>query len=94
LQLGVLPAGFAVRNSMRWMLEAAGVSASGWRGALRIRLLGLAYLSAFRVFLDDDSGDLTRTMAALDRALRRVEPLLALPSTGDSAATTQAASNP
>jgi AcrR family transcriptional regulator len=93
MQLGVLPAGFALRNSMRWMLEAAGISASGWRGALRIRLLGLAYLSAFRVFLEDDSGDLTRTMAALDRALRRAEPLLALPSTEDCA-TTQAASNP
>jgi AcrR family transcriptional regulator len=86
LQLGALPAGFAIGNSMRWMLEAAGISASGWRGALRIRLLGFAYFSAFRVFLDDDSGDLTRTMAALDRALRRVEPLLALETSDKGAA--------
>jgi AcrR family transcriptional regulator len=80
LQLDALPAAFALRRSMGWMLEASGVVASGWRGAVRTRLLGLAYLAAFRAFLDDDSIDLARTMAALDRALRRIEPLLALPA--------------
>jgi len=83
LQLDALPAGLALPRSMGWMLEAAGISADGWRGALRTRILGLAYLAAFRVFLDDDSADLTRTMAALDRALRRAEPLLALPAIDD-----------
>jgi hypothetical protein len=42
-------------------------------------VLAVAYLAAFSVFLEDDSADLTRTMAALDRALRRAEPLLGLP---------------
>jgi AcrR family transcriptional regulator len=78
LQLDALPAGLALPRSMAWMLEAAGIPADGWRGAVRARVLSLAYLAAFRVFLDDDSADLTRTMAALDRALRRAEPLLAL----------------
>jgi AcrR family transcriptional regulator len=79
LQLDALPAVFALCYSMGWMLEASGIASSGWRGMLRTRLLGLAYLIAFRAFLDDDSADLARTMAALDRALRRIEPLLALP---------------
>ena len=79
LRLDALPALAALPRSMAWMLEAAGIPASGLRGALRARVLGFAYLSTFRTFLEDDSADLARTMAALDRALRRAEPLLGLP---------------
>jgi hypothetical protein len=39
-------------------------------------VLGTAYLAAFRVWLDDDSVDLARTMASLDKALKRALPLL------------------
>ncbi len=60
-------------RSMRWMLEASGIAASGLGGALRIKLTAAAYLAALRVFLRDDSADLGRTMAALDRSLRRLE---------------------
>ncbi|MGH7075226.1 MAG: TetR/AcrR family transcriptional regulator [Stellaceae bacterium] len=56
-------------NSMAWMLEAAGISAEGWRGRARILALAAAYGTVFRTFLDDDSEDLSRTMAALDRRL-------------------------
>ena len=56
---------------MAWMLEAAGISAAGGRGAWRVRLLAALYLSVFRIFLDDDSTDLAKTMAALDQRLRR-----------------------
>ncbi len=63
-------------NSMAWMLEAAGLSAAGWRGRLRVRLLAALYLGVLRVFLRDDSPDLTKTMATLDRRLRRAESLL------------------
>lgn len=83
LQLDALPAGLALPRSMGWMLEAASIPAAGLRGALRARVLGFAYLAGFRVFLEDDSADLTRTMAALDRALRRAEPLLGLPKSSD-----------
>lgn len=78
LKLAALPAAFALPRSMTWMLEAAGISADGFSGMARARVLAIAYLAAFRVFLEDDSADLTRTMAALDRALRRAEPFLAL----------------
>jgi AcrR family transcriptional regulator len=72
--------------SMAWMLEAAGVSAERLTGAVRVKVLSLVYLSTLRVFLDDESADLTRTMAALDRALRRAEPFLRLASSTDGQA--------
>jgi AcrR family transcriptional regulator len=65
-------------NSMSWMLELAGVSASGWRGQMRAKLLLGIYLSVLRTWLDDDSPDMTKTMAALDRRLRQAESWLGL----------------
>ncbi|HEV2675723.1 MAG TPA: TetR family transcriptional regulator [Aliidongia sp.] len=65
-------------RSLGWMLEAAGISASGLKGAVRVKLLGLAYLATVRVWLEDDSADLARTMASLDRALKRAEPFMRL----------------
>ncbi|HEX7967502.1 MAG TPA: hypothetical protein VF502_04735 [Stellaceae bacterium] len=66
----------ALLRSMGWMLEAAGISAAGWWGRLRANLLAGLYLSVLRIFLGDDSADLTQTMAALDRRLRRAESFL------------------
>lgn len=71
--LAVLP---AFGNSMAWTLEAAGVSASGLSGALRIKGLSIIYLATLHTWLQDDSADAARTMAALDRALRRTEMLI------------------
>jgi AcrR family transcriptional regulator len=78
----------ALLRSMGWMLEGAGISAFGWRGAFRARVLAALYLSVFRIFLDDDSTDLAKTMAALDRRLRRGQSWLGMASTtaGDAAA--------
>jgi AcrR family transcriptional regulator len=64
----------ALLRSMAWMLEAAGLDASGLRGALRARGLALVWLAALRAFLSDESEDLGTTMAALDKALKRAEP--------------------
>jgi len=61
------------RRSLAWMLEAAGIPSDGIAGALRIKGLGLVYLAVFRVWLKDDSADLSRTMAALDARLRQAE---------------------
>ncbi len=65
------------RRSLRWMLEAAGLDSGGLRGQLRISGLGMVYLSVLRVWLDDDSDDMARTMAALDKRLKRIESLIA-----------------
>ncbi len=69
----------ALLRSMAWMLEAAGIGAAGWRGALRVHVLAGVYLSVLRVFLGDESVDLAATMAALDRRLRAVEGVLGGP---------------
>jgi AcrR family transcriptional regulator len=60
-------------GSMEWMLEAAGLGGSGLRTALRARALALLYLAVLRVWAEDDSPDLGRTMAALDARLRQAE---------------------
>lgn len=59
--------------SQQWMLSAAGIDASGPRGAVRTLGLATVYASVVRTWLDDDDPGLARTMAALDRRLRRGE---------------------
>ena len=65
----------ALRRSMYWMLEAADLSGAGMRGRLRVAALTALYLSAIPVWLRDDSADMARTMAALDRRLKRLDRL-------------------
>ncbi len=69
-------------GSMRWMLEAAGVRSSGRVGRLLVKGLGAVWLATLTVWRRDDSADMARTMAALDRNLRRAERLFALLPTG------------
>jgi AcrR family transcriptional regulator len=57
----------------RWMLEAAGIGAGGLDGMTRAAGLASVYGSVFRIWLEDDDPGLARTMAALDRRLRRGE---------------------
>ncbi len=60
-------------KSMVWMLECAGVDANGARGAVKALGLMGVYLYALRAWMNDESEDLSKTMAALDRALGRAE---------------------
>jgi hypothetical protein len=60
------------------MLAAAGISADGLCGLARIQGLKAIHLAALRAWMKDDSADLAATMAALDRALRQAERLLAM----------------
>src|SRR3546814_9984604 len=60
-------------RSMAWMLEAADIPSDGAAGRLRAQGLAAIWLSTLRVWVDDDSPDMARTMAALDRNLRRAE---------------------
>ncbi len=63
-------------SSMHWMLEAAGIPTDGATGSLRITGLATLYASVFRTWLEDDDPGQARTMAALDRRLRRAERTL------------------
>ena len=60
-------------RSMNWMLEAAGIETGGLRGAAKVAGLTGLYLKILRVWKEDESRDLSRTMAALDKALGRAE---------------------
>ena len=66
---------------MAAMLEAAGISAGGFRGVLRTKGLSAVYLSALRTWFRDETADKSKTMAALDKALGRADRLASrLPS--------------
>jgi AcrR family transcriptional regulator len=62
----------AVR-SQQWMLEAAGIRASGPKGALRAQGAALMFARVLSVWIDDEDEGLDRTMAALDRGLASAE---------------------
>jgi AcrR family transcriptional regulator len=62
--------GLAVR-SQRWMLTAANIDAAGPRGLVRAQGLALLFAGVLRTFVHDEDEGLSRTMAALDRALGR-----------------------
>jgi ubiquinone biosynthesis protein COQ9 len=66
----------SLAQSQAWMLRAAGVRSEGLEGQMRAAGLGAIYASVFRTWLDDDDAGLARTMAALDRRLRRGERTL------------------
>ena len=66
----------ALSLSQAWMLRAAGIPAEGLEGQVRSVGLGALYASVFRTWLQDDDPGLARTMAALDRRLRRGESTL------------------
>lgn len=60
-----------VINSMRFMLEAAGIESEGPVGALKLQGLALAWARVLRVWFYDDDPGLASTMAELDRELAR-----------------------
>tara|TARA_R110001592_G_scaffold20926_5_gene84571 strand:- start:8435 stop:9043 length:609 start_codon:yes stop_codon:yes gene_type:complete len=60
-------------RSMSWMLEAVGIETSGIKGAVKVTGLSGLYIKVLHVWKDDESDDLPKTMAALDKALERVE---------------------
>jgi ubiquinone biosynthesis protein COQ9 len=66
----------ALAQSPAWMLRAADIKAEGLDGQLRTTGLGAVYGSVFGVWLRDDDPGQARTMAALDRRLRRGEETL------------------
>ncbi len=58
-------------RSMSWMLEAAGIDTSGIKGAIKVTGLTIIYLDVLRAWVKDDTRDMAKTMAALDRDLNR-----------------------
>ncbi len=65
-------------SSQAWMLQAAGIDSDGPAGGLRTAGLASVYASVVRTWLEDDDPGLARTMAALDRKLRRGESAMSV----------------
>lgn len=77
-QLPATPAEFAalvcqLRRSLALTLETAGMSASGIKGAIRLKGLLAIYLAGLRAFATDESEDLSKTMAEIDKRLGQAE---------------------
>jgi AcrR family transcriptional regulator len=62
-------------KSMAWMLELAFIDTSGIKGALKVAGLTIIYLKTLRTWIDDDSEDLSKTMAELDKNLGHADSL-------------------
>ena len=61
----------ATLQSMKWLLDGAGIPSNGIVGTLRVQGLLALWLYALRAWEGDDSPDLSATMAAVDRGLDR-----------------------
>ncbi len=61
----------ATLQSMKWLLDGAGIPSNGIVGTLRIQGLLALWLYALRAWERDESPDLSATMAAVDRGLDR-----------------------
>lgn len=64
-----------LNRSMQKMLEVSGEKTNGIRGAFKVYGLAVCYMNTVRVWGEDDSVDLSKTMAALDRNLGYFERL-------------------
>lgn len=62
--------------SMGWLLTGAGVDATGVAGKLKKRGLLVVWLYALRAWAEDESPDLTATMAAVDTGLAKADALV------------------
>lgn len=60
-------------RSMSWMLEAAQINTNGIKGAVKVTAITALYLKSLRVWMKDETADLSQTMAALDKSLERAE---------------------
>lgn len=65
----------SIVESLGWMLEAAGIDSSGIRGAIRTRGLVIVMAAVMRIWLKDDTADLSKTMAELDKRLGQADDL-------------------
>jgi AcrR family transcriptional regulator len=75
--LGLLQ-GCRVERSLRWLQDLAGLPSHGLRARVGRGLIGAVYLRTLSVWLEDPTTELARTMAELDKGLRRIEALAGL----------------
>ena len=80
----VSPKHFSERHGLIFIISlgetiiSIGIGAAGLPGIVKVKGLAAIYMSVLRVWLNDDSEDMAKTMSALDRALRRAECIIGL----------------
>jgi ubiquinone biosynthesis protein COQ9 len=67
-----------LERSLIWVQDIAGMRRHGLRARLARQALAGAYLQTMRVWFKDEGADLGRTMAELDKQLRRVQNVAGL----------------
>ena len=60
-------------RSMRWMLHLAAIDLNTPKGSFLVIAVSALYVRTLRVWLTDQSMDMSRTMAVIDHKLRRLE---------------------
>lgn len=78
----LLVAACRLDRSLAWLQEAAGLRSQGLRARLQRRALGAVYVATMRTWLRDEGADQAKTMAELDKSLRRIEPFAGLRERG------------
>ncbi len=63
-------------SSQYWMLTGAGAPVDGVRGAVSVKGMTALYARLLNIWLEDSDPGMARTMAALDRGLRRGEDFM------------------
>jgi len=66
----------AAPRTLGWMFTGARIAADGPAMPFKLAVLGGVYLATFRVWLDEESQDLSKTMATLDKQLDRAMSLI------------------
>ena len=65
----------AVMRSMGSALNLLGIRSKTPLGCIKIRALAAVYLRSFKIWLEDESADMAKTMAILDDGLAKIENL-------------------
>jgi AcrR family transcriptional regulator len=66
----------AAPRSIGWMFAGARIAVDGPAMPFKLAVLGGVYLATFRVWLNEESQDLSKTMATLDKQLDRAMSLI------------------
>ena len=66
---------FRLKQSMTTLLDGAGISTKGLVGRIKVKALAVIYLLTLKTWLEDDSPDLSKTMASLDKHMKRAEQM-------------------
>ncbi|OJX09855.1 MAG: hypothetical protein BGO77_05425 [Caedibacter sp. 37-49] len=63
---------FSGFHSMRLILETVGVPVEGIKGGLNIKILSFFYLYTLKIWFEDETQDMAKTLAQVDQGLKNI----------------------